>query len=823
MSLARLLNYRRKWGILPDYTWKSGGTISGLTLHDPRLGGTFTKIDAELLIDETSVTVDRAYLQVRQQNVPSSAFVVRDCAIVRVGAGEQSQYGAQSAIYGVVPYMTPGVTYEALMWVQVDGLLIRHYMGTVTMRTEDIVDFAITPPTPTKYVGTGGTDSGSSSGGTTPAAPWRTTEQAVTYMASGGVCRFGPGFYGPAQVDRTASGTFYAQYPSCDINGQAINQGLHSVIEPITVTAPTGTTAHTPGNADYSIGSSNPYTVAPWVAVALQGTGQTLPGGTFASPTTPEWHGGTSEETPDGTIWKLSNVPAIDAQALAQVGYCANRGDDVSKLGHTRNDTAVLDSPGGWAEILDTNLDYNDSGAFLFGTDLYIRLPSHARRADGQLSRNPNDYWMKVGGDDIGFDIDGNNIRLDGFNIQCQQFAVQVHNPRSFNTFTRNTVSCFGGGFRMGHGSVSTNGAQGFTGYSNNNVMQENRMIELNFWREDDDGIPWRVCKDIVTLANGLVYNSTNGYTGAIIRWTQMENTGFTARGGGVRNVIRNNFSDGPFNGLTFTGFSTSEGRYSGYACEAYGNTFKHLVDDTWELDQNICNAAIWGERVEQALVGLSLGPCDFGPIYLWECALYLGRDGIAKRLRDATIADSSLSCTLVKHSGGSLPRAKCFISNITLVGDEIGVWGPGELAAPTGSNEEEMDILNCIYVITGRCIFRASTQPYTVDYSVMVTNNAAGGSSYGISWNGTNYTDDIPAFRTASGQFAHGNIVDGQEVSGWAYTEMLAHLRDPFNFDARDFRLKSASYSKFVGVNIPGWTRQGGTVYMGYQPYGDV
>ena len=51
----------------------------------------------------------------------------------------------------------------------------------------------------------------------------------------------------------------------------------------------------------------------------------------------------------------------------------------------------------------------------------------------------------------------------------------------------------------------------------------------------------------------------------------------------------------------------------------------------------------------------------------------------------------------------------------------------------------------------------------------------------------------------------------------------MAAHLRDPWNSTNRDLRLLPTSYSKFVGVNIPGWTREGGFISMGYEPYGEA
>jgi hypothetical protein len=888
--------------------WETLGTLFEITLHDPRIGATFNKHDWELLFDEAgSNTVARVYVECREAGNPSSAFVVRDGVVQRVPVAKQGQYGTQSGAYGIVPKLTPGTAYESLARIQdQNGLWVKYYLGMFSTRAENIP--AASTLTPTKYVATGGTDTGSSSGGTV-GAPWQTTEQAITYMASAGICRFGPGFYGPAQANRTASGTFYGQYPPLDDNGNIINEGLWSVIEPITVTAPTGTTPHTPGNADYSIGSSNPYTVAGWTAVQLQGPGATtattgsgarllavrtgdaitsvtvtaggtgytngaavvffggraagvtgvnatgtinVSGGIITSVTitnggtnyssTPgvrvrgvvRWYGGDGT-TPNGLIWKLTGVPPIDAQALAQVGYAAHRADNPGKIGHTRPDTSVVSTPEGWAEILFTNQwqtpdDPGGSGAILFGTDLYVVLPDHARRADGTLSRNPNDYWMKIGGDDIGMKANADNIRFSGLVIHGHQHGVQIDNPRVGTIVDHCYFGMNGSGVRHGQGSVSTNGAQSFTGYAREGVVQFNYFEELNFWRPDADGIAWWMCKSIPVLENGESYDASTSrpaelrYNGAVSRWTQMENTAVSARGGGVRTVMRWNVVDGYFNCWTPTGFSTAEGRYSGYAAECYGNRVLHIIDDTWECDQQAVNVGIWGNVIDQALVGLSLGPCDFGPIYVWENALYLGRAGIAKRNTDADNS-TGLSCALVKHSGDSSPRATAFISNCTLVGNEVGVWGPGELAAPTGSSEEGLDIRNCIYGVTGRLVHCSATQAngwYHESSNVMASNNLAGGLSYGLTWNGVFYGNDLAAYLAASGQGgATGHKINNSYVDTSDPTVIWGHMRDPLNAAARDMRLKTTSYASFVGEHIPGWTRQGGPIAMGYEPYG--
>jgi hypothetical protein len=891
-GLARLTTYRKRWGVVRDLTWRDSGALADITFGTPRLGATFEKLDVELPFTESGEnTVERMYVEVREDGVPSSAFAVRDAKLQRVGVDEQSQFGTQSGAYCIAPLVEPGTTYEvrAHVYDAADDHAVV-YLGTVTTRSEDIA--AASSLTPTKYVATGGTDTGSSSGGTS-GAPWQTTEQAITYMASAGICRFGPGFYGPAQANRTASGTFFAEFPCLDDDRNQINQGNWSVIEPITVTAPTGTTAHTPGDPDFSIGSSNPYTVAPWEAVQLQGPGATtttvgsgavlsavrtadavtsvtvtnggtgytngaavvfyggggtgatgtinVSGGVITSVTVSaggsgytsnpnvkvqgavRWYGGDGV-TPDGTIWKLTSVPALDAQALAQVGYSANRADNPGKIGHTRPDTSVCATPEGWAEILFTNQWYNDSGAILFGTDLYVVLPSHARRADGELSRDPNDYWMKCGGDDIGLKANADNIRFSGFVIHGHQHGIQIDNPRANTIVDHCFFGMNGSGVRHGQGSVSTNGLQSFTGYAHDGVVQHSLFQELNFWRPNADGIPWWMCKSVPVLENGLTYNSASGYAGAVSRWTQMENTAVSARGGGVRTVMRRNTVDGYFNCWTPTGFSTAEGRYSGYAAECYENRVAHIVDDTWECDQQAVNVAMWRNTVEQALVGLSLGPCDFGPLYVFENALYLGRAGIAKRATDADNA-TGLSCALVKHSGGSAPRATAYLSNITLIGDEVGVWGPGELASPTGSLEEGLDIRNCIYGVTGRLVDCSSTQAdgwYHESSNVMASNNLAGGLSYGFRWSGTAYLNDLAAYLAASGMGgANGHKIGGVAVDTSDPAVIWGHLRDPLNAAARDMRLKVASQDLFVGEHIAGFTRtvSGRSVRMGYEP----
>lgn len=786
----------------PVPSWQSSGSLTGITFGAPVLGATHNTIDVEIPFTEAGGTIARAYVETRSIESGYTRQHLDMWPIRPTVAGDITQYGAQYALYSLTFGHNDGTYYEARAWIQDStGLWITLAMGTVFTRKDNVPNAS--GLTPTRYVGLQGTDTTAGGQGNSSGLQWLTANYAWSNTPSGGICRFGPTFYGPATTGRTSPGIFVAQFPCRDDVGNEINQGQQSVIEPLTVSAPTGTAAWSSGNADRSIGSPNPYTVAPWVATTLTGTGETLTGGSIASPVAAQEYGGTGG-VPDGTIWKWTSPPGtnIDSQGIAQVGYGTTRESSPHKIAFTRRDTSVCDVPGGWAEILHTSPDMRstDSGSWQDtagnSSTLYIRLPAHARRADGQLSRNPNDYWIKAGGESIGFDVNGNDIQLSGFKMHCHAWSVQTRHAIGRNIVDHCIFSMSQNGVRWGNGTAAAN-TQNYAAYTHDHIVQYCTFEEWNLWSlNPGEAIAWRLFKSIPTLQNGHTYDSSGGYSGAVTRWTPLENTACGGRGGGNRSIFRYNKISGYINGFSPCGSVSSEGRYSGYGSVAYGNYFENLADDTFEFDAQGLNQGCWDNVIRNALTFVSLGPTDLGPLYYFRNDVYLTRQGIGLKASEVNSAAANLACVMVKHSGGSSPRLLCYLVHNTIYSDQPDVWGPAEVASPTGNSEEAMWLMNNIMRLTGFLVRRDSTQPYTEDYNLMATNGLDGTANYGLRWNSVTYTDPA-SYRAISGMGAHSTFFVQTNLSAvdTVFTSPIA----------RDFRLTLAARQILLGTPIPG------------------
>ncbi len=789
-------------------SWTTSGSLPGITFGATMLGATFTKLDIEVQFAEAGGTIARAYAQYRPTTNPTAVRTTLDLWPVRPNTSQSGVifYGSQFALYGCAFWCAAGTQYEVLVFVQdAAGTWARLYLGTVTTKVDAIP--AASSLTPTRYVRTGGSDSAT---GLTAATAWASFSKAVASAPADAVVEIGPGFYGPAS-NRYIAGTFKAQFPAVNNggkNGAEINVGNQAVIEPLCVTAPTGTPAWTT-----SI-STNPYVVAPWVAVQVQGTGQTLAGGTFAAPTTPRWHGGDGV-TPDGTLWRWAGVPPtmtnMNYQNVMQVGYSTTRTGHPKFVMTGDRDTAVAATIGGAMEIFYTNQDYTDGTAWqATNGDIYLKLPGNAP------SSNPNDLWIKIGGEpnNSAINMAGSNIRVSGMAFHAIPWPLSVGAGGSIGNciIDHNFSACANGPVRLGGSSGWT--TQSISFYTHDHVVENNLFVHYNMWDRTYNANPWRIWKGKFLLENGLSYDTTN-YPGSMNRWCFAESTGISARGGTVRTTVRRNRVVGHTNGWNPLGYADGENRYAGYGCEAYENYWAELADDVYELDYAGINQAIWNDTIRSALVFLSLGPHDNGPVYIMYCDVYdLTKDGIGKRNRPSsvTIDDDGLGCVVIKYSGDSRPRALCYMLHTTIWTDYHDVWGPAEVAS-AGTSEEGMFFRNNIWRVTGYTYRRAITQtPYTEDYNLAVTKHA----TLQAFWEPTNYATQA-AWRTATGQGAHSNVIDGVTIDPTDYAAVDALLTDPAT---GDLRVTTAAQAKVVGVVLPGINDDlGRTPRIGYQP----
>jgi hypothetical protein len=190
---------------------------------------------------------------------------------------------------------------------------------------------------------------------------WTTLDDALANAPDGAVVEVSPGRYAVPTVVRSTPITLYAAFPAVDNQGNEINAGQRSVIQPVATT--------TPGSGAWQqetlIGpaTGKPFTVWRWSApvevIRL------------------------AFETRAG----IQRVAAWDHKSGSRDGY-------------------TLESPAGFAEVLYENLDYN-FGFQSYGADVYARFP-------GDI--DPNTVTVS-GASDRSYTANGNHVRFSGFEL----------------------------------------------------------------------------------------------------------------------------------------------------------------------------------------------------------------------------------------------------------------------------------------------------------------------------------------------------------------------------------------------------------------------
>ena len=210
----------------------------------------------------------------------------------------------------------------------------------------------------------------------------------------------GPGYFLKPSATRTLPLTLIAQYPAVDDSGTVANHGLHSVVEGGVVSAPAAS-----GEPDAGV----------WQQVTLTGPGLGgAPGGAAY------------------TVWKWADGRHA-ATALSALGYAARREDLPQRIALWKSDAADLATPAGWAEKLFTNRTYS-YGAYLNGSDLYLRLPPNAPSA------NPNDLYITAGGG-VALALNGPGMRVSGFEVRQADTAVQLQQGAANGVVDHNLLS----------------------------------------------------------------------------------------------------------------------------------------------------------------------------------------------------------------------------------------------------------------------------------------------------------------------------------------------------------------------------------------------
>ncbi|MEK7617369.1 MAG: metallophosphoesterase [Patescibacteria group bacterium] len=645
------------------------------------------------------------------------------------------------AFYGSALLLDQNTSYDIRVTINdVDGVSGNTVVtGTITTRADNIP--AASSLTPTHFVRADGSDSNN---GTTEATAWKTLEKAIRAGPSGAIVEVGPGFYKNPTSIRTTPITLKAKFPAVGDNREIINQDQHSVIEPPTVAAKGA---------------------GIWQLVTLTG-----PGNKGAPPDTTY------------KVWKWINSGLRKEGPFLQLGIAPTHEDIPQRVANWKTDTNLLDTPAEWAELLYTNKTYNYGFWVPPGSsDIYIRIydPSNTNHRDPVNSGlDPNNFWVTVGGSK-GLPIGASNSRVSGFEVRQFNVGAGVGSSSviDHNLLTGNTF--------------------GILLYSVKDVVIErNLIVDSNLWTDDPTGkpiIPWGFVK-----REGVIAADDSRYGNGSKICASCEVSAFydrTVNNGNI--VIRHNTIDGTFDGIVANGRNSRGGR----DYDIHDNLIQHLADDAFEPDGNSINWRVWNNRIENAMVGVSPGPLNYGPFYLFRNQFY--------KIGTLTgAAEGGPTGNLFKYSGSSNPTARVFVLHNSVWTDIPGVLGGGQWATG-GPNTEHFYLRNNLFRVTSYAFdINQKASAWDEDYNHFATTDTERGLRYG----GKRYKTDVAGYRTASGQGTHTNLL-GDFVT---HSIIDNALNAPAN---GDLTLKAGSPFIDTGVVIPNISDICGTNFNGAAP----
>jgi hypothetical protein len=709
-------------------------------------------------------------------------------------------YGA--AFYGAVLLhdQTPGDTWELRVTLTstngVSGVI--PVTTTAATRAEYITTHtallaAAEADAGTRYVnGETGTDAGAG----TVAAPYKTLNKAIATVAAGKYIVTEPGSVTPGTTVRSVAlgaVNIVARYPAVDDAGQPINEALRTRVEYGTsgrpaVSGPTGSAATDPD-----------IYVAPWVEVTLSGPGfyGTAVGASYS-------------------VWKWTGSPVSACTAL---GYSDTRTGEPKRVPKwqakgTSMSSAVASPPSGWAELLNTNLSYRESGFFVDPknlTDIYLVLPSHAPSDD------PNDLYITLG-KGTALEISAADSRVSGLEFRC--FGSEAAGGTiTWNATAHRSVTdhCLFRQVYKGPYYKATQGTLGVTPstYAVDPTAEYNRFEDSNLWTADttnEKAVHWPLIKLSIKCFNGASY-STNRVT------ADCESTAIFGRGGALRLVARHSVSEGLFNGVSM-GYQDGYDRYAGYGNDFHGWTIRHANDDGLEMDSQNIAVAAWDNRVEESSTFSSISPGLIGPVYLWDNIGWRISNVGSQPAYHSSADTGDPGTNWCKYSGKSTPACRVYGFNNLMWTDQSGmkyVHGPAQATSGATSNER-FYLRNNIFRTTGYCAsvagYPSVAAMWDEDYNAWVSEPHGvtvadpAGVVYGMQVSGTRYQSalltgagSIAAYRTATGEGAHSNHFDGADISFIDTATVDGWLTDP---EAGDVSLLAAATARNAGTFVP-------------------
>lgn len=631
---------------------------------------------------------------------------------------------SKSPIRPTLPFKTPpgelwavsaaldleaGSAHQVRVTVTDNGGNSQVVVGTVTTRTDATADASTL--TPTRFVRTTGDDTND---GLSPETAWRTYTKAWDTTPSGGVAQFGPGIFvdtspytsTSSQTGRITPLTMIAQYPACDDDGALLNDGQRSVIVPAAAfrTAPN---------------------TAAWTQVTLTGPG--------------------NAGAPAGAEYQVWLYQSTGDSGTRHLWWHTTELSDLQRVAHWKIDASHLATAAGWAEKLYTNLTYDAAGFWVNSSgDVYLRLPGDV---------DPNTVYISMVGAGNPAMVQGaaDGSRFSGLHFRGWHIAVATRNGLDNLIVDHCWVEGMQAGvyFHQDTGQV----------YGVDPTVEHCRFTDTSLraeWGEaatNNAIIPWQFMKSATINADGTTYATKIG--------NNSENRAISGRGSSKRLVFRHNYVDGVFNGI-YSGDQTSHTRDAGKFWHCHDNVFRNASDDAFEPEVQNVGWLLHDNVVEQCLVYLSTGPNDYGPIWcIRERVWRIGANGVG--LTKPAGAQTAPGAYGFKYSGSGTPECTIAVYHSTFWTDATEASGAEEVASP-GSAEDIFDIRGS-YLRFGRYAFLfADAAAFTEDGNIFGTSDVTRGLRAGA----TNYTSvaNLATYRTATGQGATTNVIDGVDVA---------------------------------------------------------
>jgi hypothetical protein len=673
--------------------WTTGGSLTGATLGAMTLTTTYRSINIELLFTESVAnSIVSAVAEVR----PAGSGT----AVTSLPLWPTRPSTGATGIYGKLLFLTHNTAYQVRVAVVDASGGVGYVAGTATTRNDAIP--AASSLVPTHFERTDGNDSND---GLTDASggAWLTLAKVKADAPSGAVVQLGPGHFKGLTSSAATNGftspvTLMAKFPALDDDREQINVGNWTFID---------------GEIEASPTASGGPNAGPWTSVSIQGAGiaNNYAGGVVPDP------------VPSYQLWKWENVHAglTSVNRLRDLGYAASRDALPKRLVNWRADDTIT-TPAQFAEYLYTNQEYR-YGFWLDAVtldDIYLRLPGDV---------DPNTLWW-VGGWNWVVAFNGADSRITGCVVRggWNGIGVGTTGHRTVIDHNISTTSRY---------PVHSQGTA--TARPANVTVEHNYLHDSSMWSDNqatDSAAPWVFLKQNLILANDPTpTSSTATGTGPDNPGIWMQGSGVGGRHPGRDFVVRRNTIRGTFNCINVGDVSGSE-RYNGSGWDVYENDGRYHGDDGLEPETLIINYAAWDNRIADSLTFLSLGPVEFGPIYLlnnvgWRQGQVTQPHGFAALVTGA----------FIKYSGSSSdPPCRLFMIGNTFWSDRASQTG-GEDFATSGTFNEWHYVRNNVIrtTVNGYSIPRSPLTRWDSEYNHFATS---GDSTRGIKHvSGSTYT----------------------------------------------------------------------------------